>query len=138
VRATWGPVAHYMTWALGPDADARHLANKCYKQRKPNARALRYATLQTGFRRIPTCVVRGISLFDRARYKLLQVAHEDANIGRRRFLLVQFRRSFCSILGLINRLNLHAVRESYLVRRSYGGDECKSRSRKVINKTRAY
>ena len=30
-------------------------------------------------------MVRGRSLFDRARYKLSQFAHEDANSGRRRF-----------------------------------------------------
>jgi hypothetical protein len=38
----------------------------------------------------------------------------------------------------VSRLNPYAVRESYLVRGSYGGDEYKRRSRKVINKTCAY
>ena len=86
-------------------------------------------------------VVLGLRLFDMARYKLSQFAHEDANIGRRRFPLVRFRRFFCTpstLLGLINRLNPYTVQESYLVRGSYGGNKCKSRSRKLINKTCAY
>jgi hypothetical protein len=78
-------------------------------------------------------VVHGIGLFDKASYKIvLRFAHEDANIGCRRFPLVRFRCFLCSILGLINRLNPFVVQESYLVRGSYGGNECKSRSRKVM------
>ena len=45
------------TWALVPDADARHLASKCYEQRKPSTRVLRRATVQTGFLQIPTWLV---------------------------------------------------------------------------------
>jgi hypothetical protein len=83
-------------------------------------------------------VVHGIGLFDRARYEIVRFAHEDANIGCRRFSLVRFRCFLRLILGLINRLNPYVVRESYLVRGSYGGNGCKGRSRKVINKTCAY
>ncbi len=83
-------------------------------------------------------VVRGIGPFDKARYKIVQFTHEDSNIGCRRFPLARFRCFLCSILGLINLLNPYVVRESYLVRGSYDGNECKSRGRKVINITCAY
>jgi hypothetical protein len=83
MRATRGPVVHYMTWALVLDADARHLASKCFEQQTPNTSVLRRATL----RRVSTHshVVRAIGLFDKARYEIVRFAHEDANIGCRRF-----------------------------------------------------
>ena len=83
-------------------------------------------------------VVLGIRPFDMARYKLSQFTHEDANIGCCCFPLVWLWRFLCTILGLINRLYPYAVRESYLVRGSYGGNKCKSRSRKIFNKTCVY
>ena len=88
-----------------------------------------------GFYVVPHCggvstdspVVCGIGLFDKARYKIVQFAHVDANIGCRRSPLVRCRCFLRSILGLINRLNPYVVQESYpLVRGSYGGNECKS------------
>ncbi len=94
LQATWGPVDHYMTWALVPDADTRQLANKCYEQRKSNTSVLRCATLQGVSP--DSHVGRVISFFDRARYKLIQFAHEDANIGCRRLS----PRSFSTLLSL--------------------------------------
>jgi hypothetical protein len=83
-----------MTWALVPDADARHLASNCYEQQKSNTRVLRRAALQ-GISTDPQ-VVCGFSLVDRARCKLIQFAHEGANIGCRRFS----PRSFSTLLLL--------------------------------------
>ena len=54
------------------------------------------------------------------------------------FLIAPFTRFFCRSLGLINRLNPYVVRESYLNGLSYGENECKSRSREVINENCAY
>ena len=54
------------------------------------------------------------------------------------FLLARFHHFFRCSLGLINRLNPYTVRESYLNRGSYKGNESKRRSREVNNKTCAY
>ena len=76
-------------------------------------------------------MVRGISLFDtRARYKLIRFAHEDANIGCRRFS----PRLFSTLLSLYigsDKL-FKSVRGAGVLPcqgGGSGGNECKSRSR---------
>ena len=90
------------TWALVPDADARHLAIKCYEQRKPSTRVLRRATVQTGFLRIPTwLMVLEFSMDiipgpNTTENESIRFAHGDANFDRRRFS----PRSFLMLLSL--------------------------------------
>jgi hypothetical protein len=61
-------------------------------------------------------LARGISLFVKARYKLVQLSIRIQISVAVAFPLVRFRRFFRSLLGLINHLYPYAVKKSYLVR----------------------
>ena len=73
-------------------------------------------------------VDRGIHFFA-SRYALVRLPMGMRIWVAVAFPVVRFRRFFRSLLGLINRSNPYVVRESYLVKGSYGENECERRSK---------